>query len=116
MALSLDLLALARVLARRERLRPKQSSLRRSVSTSYYALFHFLGGETTKLTVGGGHHQQSLRQFAQRALVHAKMKTVCNEFTKQQPSSELLRPFWAQLGVAANPDVRTVAESFIDLQ
>ena len=35
-------------LANREKKRPRQASLRRAVSTAYYALFHFLIFEATK--------------------------------------------------------------------
>ena len=43
-----DLLEQARHLARRESTRPRQASLRRAVSTAYYALFHLLIAETVK--------------------------------------------------------------------
>jgi uncharacterized protein (UPF0332 family) len=43
-----DLLEQSRHLANREPKRPKQASLRRAVSTAYYALFHLLITETTK--------------------------------------------------------------------
>lgn len=39
-----DLLDLAEHLAQLEPTRPKQASLRRAVSTAYYALFHALAG------------------------------------------------------------------------
>lgn len=42
-----DLIEQARHLARREPKRPRQASLRRSVSTAYYALFHLLVSEAT---------------------------------------------------------------------
>jgi uncharacterized protein (UPF0332 family) len=42
-----DLLEQADHLARREKKRPRQASLRRAVSTGYYALFHFLISEAT---------------------------------------------------------------------
>lgn len=45
MALCDDLLEQAFHLARREPTRPRQASLRRALSTSYYALFHFLAAE-----------------------------------------------------------------------
>lgn len=45
MAFPDDLLEQARHLATRETKRPKQASLRRSVSTAYYALFHLLTTE-----------------------------------------------------------------------
>ena len=114
--LSHDLLAQARVLARRDARRPKEASLRRSISASYYALFHYLGEECAKLTVGVANDRTSLRQFAARAFVHGKMKAVCEEFTKSPPKSDLLKPFWATFGVANNLEVRTIAENFLDLQ
>jgi len=43
-----DLLDQERRLARRESKRPRQASLRRAVSTAYYALFHLLITETTR--------------------------------------------------------------------
>ena len=42
MSLATDLLEQADHLARRERKRPKQASLRRAVSAAYYGLFHLL--------------------------------------------------------------------------
>src|SRR2546428_10094131 len=114
--LSLDLLAQARVLARREPRRPKEASLRRSISASYYALFHHLIEACARLTVGAAHDRALFRQFAGRAFVHGKMKVVCEEFAKTTPRSELLRPFWINLQVANHLEVRTIAENFIDLQ
>ena len=43
-----DLLEQSRHLANRERKKPKQASLRRAVSTAYYALFHLLASEAAK--------------------------------------------------------------------
>jgi len=113
---SAELLAQAGVLARREPRRPKQASLRRSISASYYSLFHFLIEEATRLTVGAAHNRAALRQFAGRAFVHSKMKSVCDEFTKASPKSDALKPFWPTLSVHGNADLETVAENFIDLQ
>lgn len=53
MSLHGDLLAQARSLLRREPRRPKQASLRRAVSTAYYALFHLLIHEATRMLVSG---------------------------------------------------------------
>src|SRR5467141_3575239 len=47
MAYADDLLEQARHLANRERKNPRQASLRRAVSTAYYALFHLLIHEAT---------------------------------------------------------------------
>jgi hypothetical protein len=50
MSLQGDLLEQARHLAKRERRRPKQASLRRAISTAYYyALIHLLVAETTRI-------------------------------------------------------------------
>ncbi len=48
MAYPEDLLEQAMHLAQREPKRPKQASLRRAVSSAYYALFHLLISETVK--------------------------------------------------------------------
>lgn len=48
MAFPEDLLEQAQHLARRELKRPKQASLRRAVSTAYYALFHMLIAEAVR--------------------------------------------------------------------
>ena len=45
MNLAEDLLEQANHLARREKGKPKQASLRRAVSTAYYAAFHLLVAE-----------------------------------------------------------------------
>lgn len=47
-ALANDLLEQAYHLARKEPKRPRQASLRRAISTSYYALFHLLISEATR--------------------------------------------------------------------
>lgn len=96
MALSRDLLAQARILATREPKKPKQASLRRAVSTSYYALFHFLSEEAAILLVGAAHGDLSLRNLSRRAFEHGKMKTVCTQFVKVDPNSvpKLLQRFW----------------------
>jgi hypothetical protein len=53
MTLPHTLLAQAGLLATKERLRPKQASLRRVISTAYYALFHFLVDKSCRFLVSG---------------------------------------------------------------
>jgi uncharacterized protein (UPF0332 family) len=48
MPLAEHLLEQAQHLANREKKRPRQASLRRAVSTAYYALFHLLIHEATR--------------------------------------------------------------------
>jgi len=45
MSLHYDLLEQAQHLANRERKQPRQASLRRAISSAYYALFHLLISE-----------------------------------------------------------------------
>lgn len=116
--ISADLQSQAVMLAKREPRRPKQATIRRSISTAYYALFHFLIEESTSLLCGAGQNDESLRQLAGRAFVHGKMKTLCREFTKPgtQGVHELLRAFWQPMGISTNAQIRLVAQNFIDLQ
>src|SRR5271155_2344623 len=67
-----DLLEQARHLANREPKRPKQASLRRAVSTAYYALFHLLISETTK-----NWKRPAERHTLARMFDHALMGKVC---------------------------------------
>jgi hypothetical protein len=64
------LLEQARHLARREKTRPRQASLRRAVSTAYYALFHMLIGEATL-----NWKRADQRDVLARFFEHGKMKT-----------------------------------------
>ena|SRR5437660_1690705 len=113
-----ELVAQARMLASRDPRRPKQATLRRAVSTAYYGLFHFHIEESTALLFGTGQGDAIFRQLAARAFVHGKMRSACAEFIKPNPQHvhALLQPFWAQLGIANNPHVQLIAQTFIDLQ
>jgi uncharacterized protein (UPF0332 family) len=113
-----DLVAQARMLAKSEPRRPKQATLRRAVSTAYYGLFHFLIEESAAWLFGTGHGDAAFRHLAARAFIHTKMKSVCTEFVKPNPSqvNPLLRAFWQRFGIANSQSARLVAQSFIDLQ
>src|SRR5580698_3301496 len=67
-----DLLEQSRHLANRDRKRPKKASLRRAVSTAYYALFHLLITETTK-----NWKRPDERFTLARMFEHALMGKVC---------------------------------------
>lgn len=111
-----ELLDQARMLATGSPKKPRQANLRRSVSASYYALFHFLSEDVTRQIVGTAHDQARLRHFAARAFVHRKMKEVCDEFRKTTPGNGLLKAWWNLLPIAKTAEVRTVADAFIELQ
>ncbi len=72
MPLPQDLIEQARHLANREPKRPKQASLRRAVSTAYYALFHLL---TTAAVSNWKTSRQ--RSHLARAFTHSTMKEAC---------------------------------------
>ena len=76
MSLHGDLLTQARFLVRREPRRPRQASLRRAVSAAYYALFHLLIHEATRMMVSGS-SLGSLRTLVARAFAHATMNEAC---------------------------------------
>ena len=67
-----DLLEQATHLARREPRRPRQASLRRAVSTAYYALFHFLIAETAR-----NWRRTQDREKLARMFDHDTMKRAC---------------------------------------
>jgi hypothetical protein len=73
MAFPNDLLEQALHLANREPKRPKQASLRRAVSTAYYALFHLLSIETAK-----NWKRKDERQTVARMLGHKPMSDACD--------------------------------------
>ena len=82
MAFADDLLEQAYHLANREPGEPKQASLRRAVSTAYYALFHLLIDEAV-----GNWGIERQRSILARTFDHGKMKNVCEEHVKNFLSS-----------------------------
>jgi len=78
-------------------------------------LFHFLIEESTYLIVGAAPTDAKNRQLVGRAFIHAKMKTLCQEFTKTQPV-KILQPFLASANAASKTSLAKVAQTFIDLQ
>ena len=122
MSLSTELLSQARHLASNEPRRPRQASIRRSISTAYYALFHFLGEESARFLVGGGPANKPLRDLGRRAIAHAKLKDVCTEFEKPTPRSSLLKPFWDTANrhdphrIVGDSDLATICRALRDLQ
>ena len=111
MALHHDLLEQARHLTGREPTRPRQASLRRAVSASYYALFHFLGPECARTSAPV--RPMGLRVQVRRALVHADMKALCRQFAGRTGLSEHLRSLVA---LPFEPGLIVLARRFLELQ
>src|SRR5438874_1252934 len=110
-----QLLDQARDLAVQEHGKPKQASLRRSVSAAYYALFHFLCDEGAREMVGTGRRNRTLGNALVRAFEHAAMKQASARFMSAKP--RLPRPLEPCVtGPELPPDLVTVASSFVILQ
>jgi len=111
MAIHDDLLDQAEHLAAREPKKPKQASLRRAVSATYYALFHFLVDEAVVgFTRGPG--AGDLRNLLRRAFDHGEMRNTSAAF-----SGGTLPPSLAAVLRGPIPvDLRRVARTFVQLQ
>jgi uncharacterized protein (UPF0332 family) len=95
-----DLLELAGDLSLKDSRKPKQASLRRAVSTSYYAVFHLLIEEAVSQWA-----VERQRSILARTFEHSRMKAVCDDLLKT-----------AKSGGAVQPELITVSRNFIELQ
>jgi hypothetical protein len=111
MALHHDLLEQARHLAKREPTRPRQASLRRAVSATYYTLFHLLSAEGARLSAPA--RPDALRTQVRRAFIHADMKSLCRQFAGRTALSEHLR---ALVSLPLEPGLTFMATTFVDQQ
>jgi uncharacterized protein (UPF0332 family) len=114
MTLAADLLEQARTLAKREPKRPRQASLRRAVSSAYYALFHQLTEAASRDLITGT-DCEILRNQVRRAFKHTEMKEVCHALAKWQPKQPPLRlaGLFAQ---SPSQDIQCVASAFVEMQ
>ena len=113
MSLQGDLLKQSRQLATREPRKPKQASLRRAISTAYYAFFHLLVDEATKLLLGSSPSRKNLRLCARRAFVHSNMKEAAKGFASGAVSEKIAPGLNA---LAVQPELENLAGVFIELQ
>jgi len=92
-ALSSDLITTARQLAYLHQHRPRQVDLRRSISTSYYALFHGLAELAGCRLVGSTIAAQKSAAWTRvyRNLNHLTVKKACSRPELQGCSQELAR-------------------------
>ena len=104
MSLHAELLKQAHFLARKEPKKPTQASLRRSVSASYYALFHLLVDDATRLMLAGN-VRRPLRDSLARAFRHSAMKQTAVAFTRASIPPRL----------AAGPDRQPVQQELVDV-
>jgi uncharacterized protein (UPF0332 family) len=105
-----DLLEQAAHLARKEPRRPKQASLRRAVSTAYYALFHALTGHACRFLVSG-RERREVRMRLARGFDHRRMLEASQAATANHGG-----PCKALLNLIPTGERFQVARTFIDLQ
>jgi hypothetical protein len=79
MGIAEDLLRQADHLATYEGLNPSQASLRRAVSTAYYAVFHLLAEAAARRWSGAPEAQTGV----ERGFQHGAMKSISKQFAKQ---------------------------------
>jgi uncharacterized protein (UPF0332 family) len=106
MGVAEDLLVLAGRLATPATAEPEQASLRRALSTAYYALFHLLVSEATQCWNGSSSAQLGL----ERAFEHRTMK---------EASRAVLSGNWKAWGSptpSVPVDLRAVATTFVKMQ
>ena len=115
MSLHSDLLEQARHLANREPKNPRQASLRRAVSSAYYALFHLLVSEATLRLIPND--PAGLRFQSGRAFDHGNMKNACKSFANQNivdPNNQ--NNIIHLIAIPLEPELISVAAAFVDLQ
>jgi uncharacterized protein (UPF0332 family) len=95
-----ELLEQAQHLANREPTRPRQASLRRSLSAAYYALFHLLTTETAK-----NWKRPNERPIIARMMNHGDMNKIC--IKKREELRRTSRP---------GDHLLTITSAFVQLQ
>ena len=110
-----------RLLRRRpgQRGRLAGARVRRSISTTYYALFHFLLDDVTTRTVGTGNNLRVRRRILARTVTHNGVRTALDKIRGAQINDSVRSYF--QIGisgppVAAPPFAQNLARAFIDAQ
>jgi len=105
-----DLLEQAKHLANRERTRPRQASLRRAVSTAYYALFHLLVREATL-----NWKRVDQRTLLARFFEHGKMKAASEKQRREIGTYLKTKPPPGPVLDCAT-HLRRVADAFFEAQ
>lgn len=112
MTLHIHLLTQAELLATKEPRRPSQASLRRSISASYYALFHRLVDEATRMMISRG-QRSGLRECLSRSFRHNDMKNLCTTIGSGNPPRRLIPAFEP---LPLDPRLVAIAKAFAELQ
>jgi hypothetical protein len=106
------LLEQAHQLALREKKRPLQVSLRRAVSSAYYALFHLLVSDASRSLTKAS--DPRLRLLLPRAFTHEEMAAACKMFAAAGKMPAIIEATYP--GIVIPPEIASVAQAFVDLQ
>lgn len=113
-----DLIDLARSLADIDVTRPRQASLRRAVSTAYYAAFHYLVDEVCRVQLGAQNSQKEMRRVLARAFIHTSMKDACASFAGGTLKAAIIKRL-ARNASGSFPipvEISDIAGTFVELQ
>jgi uncharacterized protein (UPF0332 family) len=117
--LSADLLKQARSLASQDPNRPKEANVRRAISTAYYALFHFLIDESTRILIGTSRKEKPLRHLLSRCFQHSGMKNACKQIFNLAINPTSPAPAYASFApllLKHSKDLQVIAKTFTDRQ
>ena len=120
--LDVELLSAARLLGKRksgQKGKLPAARIRRSISTTYYALFHFILDETGKLVVGATNDVKTRRRLLTRTVAHKSIRTALDR-VKGNTVDQQFSDFFRYKAVVATPVpprfVREMARVFLDAQ
>ncbi|HEY1932870.1 MAG TPA: hypothetical protein VGG99_12725 [Acetobacteraceae bacterium] len=118
-----DLLQVAQHLARRragQRGKLPSARIRRSISTAYYALFHFVLDEAARTLIGTHNDLRRRRRVVARTFGHGGMRIALEKVRSPVVDgsvADLLRSRGTAAGSVASPDfARNLASAFFDAQ
>lgn len=110
-----QLLHQAKLLATKEPKKPRQASLRRSISASYYAVFHFLIYQATRRVVGTAYDRKPLRELLSRAYSHGEMLSICKSFRSGVGGlPAVVQQAFAPISIPV--ELQQIADNFVTLQ
>jgi hypothetical protein len=78
----------ASLIKKPKRGRHKEVEIRRSISASYYALFHSILQASADFTIGKTHRKSAAYSIVYRSLDHTKLKRVCDEVRRTALSAK----------------------------
>lgn len=107
MSLADELLSLAARLLSSEM--KNEATFRRSISTSYYAVFHLLVNAATEMLIEGS-QREGLRAAVRRAFTHTRMADACKAFMRDRHKLSAL------ISSSPSQELRWVCQSFLELQ